>query len=387
MRNKLLASLMMLTTIVCAQQNVSFREGAISSPIVNADNTVTFRLNAPKAETVQVIGDWAVDNGKASLVRNNEGLWEYTSPVLPSEMYTYRFVIDDVVVIDPTNPFVKRDVGNVFSYFYVGNGCADYYQVHNVPHGNITTTWYHSDVLNADRRMTVYTPPCYDKSDKSYPVLYLLHGSGGDENAWNELGHIARIMDNLIAEGKAKPAIVVMPNGNASKQAAPSETFENLDYKPVMTNMLPAYKNGAYEESFGEIIKYIDAAFRTIPDKEHRAVAGLSMGGFHSLYIALTYPTSFDYVGLFSAGLPSDFNALNGDLYDKTDDKLMRLKSEGYKRFWIACGKDDFLYQANRSFCKHLDSIGFEYVYHESERGHLWANWRQYLLLFVPMLF
>lgn len=387
MRNKLLASLMMLTTIVCAQQNVSFREGAISSPIVNADNTVTFRLNAPKAETVQVIGDWAVDNGKASLVRNNEGLWEYTTPVLPSEMYTYRFVIDDVVVIDPTNPFVKRDVGNVFSYFYVGNGCADYYQVHNVPHGNITTTWYHSDVLNADRRMTVYTPPCYDKSDKSYPVLYLLHGSGGDENAWNELGHIARVMDNLIAEGKAKPAIVVMPNGNASKQAAPSETFENLDYKPVMTNMLPAYKNGAYEESFGEIIKYIDTTFRTIPDKEHRAVAGLSMGGFHSLYIALTYPTAFDYVGLFSAGLPSDFNALNGDLYDKTDDKLMRLKSEGYKRFWIACGKDDFLYQANRSFCKHLDSIGFEYVYHESERGHLWANWRQYLLLFVPMLF
>lgn len=387
MRNKLLASLMMLTTIVCAQQNVSFREGATSSPIVNADNTVTFRLNAPKAETVQVIGDWAVDNGKASLVRNNEGLWEYTTPVLPSEMYTYRFVIDDVVVIDPTNPFVKRDVGNVFSYFYVGNGCADYYQVHNVPHGNITTTWYHSDVLNADRRMTVYTPPCYDKSDKSYPVLYLLHGSGGDENAWNELGHIARVMDNLIAEGKAKPAIVVMPNGNASKQAAPSETFENLDYKPVMTNMLPAYKNGAYEESFGEIIKYIDTTFRTIPDKEHRAVAGLSMGGFHSLYIALTYPTAFDYVGLFSAGLPSDFNALNGDLYDKTDDKLMRLKSEGYKRFWIACGKDDFLYQANRSFCKHLDSIGFEYVYHESERGHLWANWRQYLLLFVPMLF
>lgn len=387
MRNKLLASLMMLTTIVCAQQNVSFREGAISSPIVNADNTVTFRLNAPKAETVQVIGDWAVDNGKASLVRNNEGLWEYTTPVLPSEMYTYRFVIDDVVVIDPTNPFVKRDVGNVFSYFYVGNGCADYYQVHNVPHGNITTTWYHSDVLNADRRMTVYTPPCYDKIDKSYPVLYLLHGSGGDENAWNELGHIARVMDNLIAEGKAKPAIVVMPNGNASKQAAPSETFENLNYKPVMTNMLPAYKNGAYEESFGEIIKYIDTTFRTIPDKEHRAVAGLSMGGFHSLYIALTYPTAFDYVGLFSAGLPSDFNALNGDLYDKTDDKLMRLKSEGYKRFWIACGKDDFLYQANRSFCKHLDSIGFEYVYHESERGHLWANWRQYLLLFVPMLF
>lgn len=387
MRNKLLASLMMLTTIVCAQQNVSFREGAISSPIVNADNTVTFRLNAPKAETVQVIGDWAIDNGKASLVRNNEGLWEYTTPVLPSEMYTYRFVIDDVVVIDPTNPFVKRDVGNVFSYFYVGNGCADYYQVHNVPHGNITTTWYHSDVLNADRRMTVYTPPCYDKSDKSYPVLYLLHGSGGDENAWNELGHIARVMDNLIAEGKAKPAIVVMPNGNASKQAAPSETFENLNYKPVMTNMLPAYKNGAYEESFGEIIKYIDTTFRTIPDKEHRAVAGLSMGGFHSLYIALTYPTAFDYVGLFSAGLPSDFNALNGDLYDKTDDKLMRLKSEGYKRFWIACGKDDFLYQANRSFCKHLDSIGFEYVYHESERGHLWANWRQYLLLFVPMLF
>jgi enterochelin esterase family protein len=387
MKIKLLFSMLMFTTMLCAQQNVGFRSEAITSPTVNPDNTVTFRLNAPKATNVHVIGDWAVNNGKASLQRNSEGIWEYTTPVLPSEMYTYRFIVDDVMIIDPVNPFVKRDVGNLFSYFFVGNGCADYYQVRNVPHGSITTTWYHSDELNSDRRMTVYTPPHYDSGNERYPVLYLLHGSGGDENAWNELGNIARIMDNLIAEGKAKPAIVVMPNGNASKQAAPSETFENLDYKPVMTNQLPKYKNGSYEHSFLEITKHIDATYRTLVDKQHRAVAGLSMGGFHSLFISLTYPDTFNYIGLFSAGLPMDITTLKEPLYVDVDEKFKRLAQSGYALFWIACGKEDFLYQQNKNLCSHLDALNLKYSYHESDRGHIWANWRQYLLEFIPMLF
>ncbi len=369
-----------------AQQNVGFREGSVVSPQINEDNSVTFRLRADAAGHVTVIGDWAANGGRGEMTRNADGVWTYTTPVLPSEMYTYRLDVDGVVNLDPLNPFTRRDVGNVYSVFYIGGGCGDYYQVHDVPHGDVVTTWYHSDSAGADRRLSVYLPPCYGKEDRKYPVLYLLHGSGGDETAWLDLGHVARIMDNLIARGEAEPMIVVMPNGNFSKQAAPGETPENLAFRPVMTNMLTDYKNGAYEMAFTEIIGFIDNKYSTIPDRQHRAIAGLSMGGFHSLYIALNYPGWFDYVGLFSAGLMTDLNT-DREAYRDEDAKLARLSELGCKLFWIGIGKDDFLYEANTDFRKRLDSMGFDYIYHESERGHIWANWRQYLLLFVPQLF
>lgn len=369
-----------------AQQNVGFREGSVVSPQINEDNSVTFRLRADAAWHVTVIGDWAANGGRGEMTRNADGVWTYTTPVLPSEMYTYRIDVDGVVNLDPLNPFTRRDVGNVYSVFYIGGGCGDYYQVHDVPHGDVVTTWYHSDSAGADRRLSVYLPPCYGKEDRKYPVLYLLHGSGGDETAWLDLGHVARIMDNLIARGEAEPMIVVMPNGNFSKQAAPGETPENLAFRPVMTNMLTDYKNGAYEMAFTEIIGFIDNKYSTIPDRQHRAIAGLSMGGFHSLYIALNYPGWFDYVGLFSAGLMTDLNT-DREAYRDEDAKLARLSELGCKLFWIGIGKDDFLYEANTDFRKRLDSMGFDYIYHESERGHIWANWRQYLLLFVPQLF
>lgn len=369
-----------------AQQNVGFREGSVVSPQINEDNSVTFRLRADAAGHVTVIGDWAANGGRGEMTRNADGVWTYTTPVLPSEMYTYRIDVDGVVNLDPLNPFTRRDVGNVYSVFYIGGGCGDYYQVHDVPHGDVVTTWYHSDSAGADRRLSVYLPPCYGKEGRKYPVLYLLHGSGGDETAWLDLGHVARIMDNLIARGEAEPMIVVMPNGNFSKQAAPGETPENLAFRPVMTNMLTDYKNGAYEMAFTEIIGFIDNKYSTIPDRQHRAIAGLSMGGFHSLYIALNYPGWFDYVGLFSAGLMTDLNT-DREAYRDEDAKLARLSELGCKLFWIGIGKDDFLYEANTDFRKRLDSMDFDYIYHESERGHIWANWRQYLLLFVPQLF
>ena len=369
-----------------AQQNVGFREGTVVSPQINEDSSVSFRLRADAAGHVTVIGDWAANGGRGEMTRNADGVWTYTTPVLPSEMYTYRIDVDGVVNLDPLNPFTRRDVGNVYSVFYIGGGCGDYYQVHDVPHGDVVTTWYHSDSAGADRRLSVYLPPCYGKEGRKYPVLYLLHGSGGDETAWLDLGHVARIMDNLIARGEAEPMIVVMPNGNFSKQAAPGETPENLAFRPVMTNMLTDYKNGAYEMAFTEIIGFIDNKYSTIPDRQHRAIAGLSMGGFHSLYIALNYPGWFDYVGLFSAGLMTDSNT-DREAYRDEDAKLARLSELGCKLFWIGIGKDDFLYEANTDFRKRLDSMDFDYIYHESERGHIWANWRQYLLLFVPQLF
>lgn len=388
MKRKVIFFTLMLAAVVAyAQQNTSFRRGKTVSPQVNADNSVTFRLKADKAGSVAVIGDWAANGGKGTMKKNSEGVWEYTTPVLTSEMYTYRFNVDGMIVTDPANPFTRRDVGNVFSIFFIGGGCADYYQVHDVPHGDMLTTWYHSNKLNADRRLSVYLPPFYGKENKSYPVLYLLHGSGGDENAWVELGNVSRIMDNLIAEGKAEPMIVVMPNGNSAKQAAPGETSENLSYMPSMTNLLPGYKNGDYELAFTEIVNFIDAKYRTIPDKQHRALSGLSMGGFHTLYISLNYPELFDYIGLFSAGLNTAGLDMALPAYSNPEQKMQNLKKCGYKLFWIAIGSEDALYPYSRELCKKMDALGMKYTYHESPRGHLWSNWRQYLLLFAPQLF
>lgn len=390
---KKLAWLLCLTVILActanAQQNISFREGKIISPQINADNSVTFRVQAPLAKSVMVRGDWDADGGRGEMQRDADSVWTYTTPVLPSEMYTYRIVIDGVYGLDPTNPFVRRDVGSQFSVFFINGGVADYYQVHDVPHGTLAAVWYPSEILGTPRRMSVYTPPLYEQDkDKRYPVLYLLHGSGGDENAWVELGCVARIMDNLIAEGKAEPMIVVMPNGNSSKQAAPGETNENLTYRPAPTNLLPgSYKDGRYETAFPEIIRFVDDNYRTVPDKAHRALAGLSMGGFHTLYIAANYPDCFNYFGLYSAGL--DMRSVNTSLptYQNLDGKLKTLQDTGYKLFWIGIGSGDFLYQANQDFIKRLDSLTFKYEYYESGGEHQWANWRQYLLLFAPRLF
>ena len=371
-----------------AQQNVRAKQPAVKSPVVNLDNSVTFRLAAPHAEQVKVIGDWP-SGRKAEMTKNADGVWEYTTDVLPSEMYTYRFNIDGVVTIDPANPFVRRDVGNLFSIFYVGGGPGDYYQVRDVPHGKVSDDWYSSDSLGLTRRMLVYTPPGYDTDGKRYPVLYLLHGSGGDETAWHELGQLNRIMDNLIAEGKIKPMIVVLPNGNPAKTAAPGETAEGLDYRPVTSSKLPGYKNGKYELAFPEIVSHIDSNYRTIADKGHRAIAGLSMGGYHTYMISANYPDMFAYVGLFSPGFTGT-EQKGSAAFENLDQKLKRQVNGDLRLYWIACGETDplGLYPKSQAFAEKLKSLGGKnIVFHGSPNGHVWSNWRQYMLLFTPLLF
>ena len=375
------------TVVANAQQNIGFRATDITSPVVNDDHTVTFLISAPKAKEVTVRGDWEADGGIGKC-RKVDGVWQYTTPPLPSEMYTYRVNIDGVMMTDPTNPFTCRDVGSVFSLFYVDGGAGDYYQVHKVPHGTVATTWYHSNTTNADRRLTVYTPPCYEQNPGRYPVLYLLHGSGGDENAWTELGRIARSIDNLIAEGKAEPMIIVMPNGVCTTEGAAGETSDNLSFRPTMTNNIPgAYKNGIFELAFPEIVNFIDARYKTIPQKENRAIAGLSMGGMHSLAISANYPDMFDYVGLFSAGVDFSMVDMDQPAYANLDEKWRIQAQKEPALYWIACGTDDFLYNNNKEILRHLDEAGMKYVWHESTRGHLWSNWRQYFLIFAPQLF
>ena len=239
-----------------------------------------------------------------------------------------------------------------------------------------------------ERDYSIYLPGSYATDTlRSYPVLYLMHGSGGDESAWLDLGFVNRIMDNLIAEGKVEPMIVVMPNINPSVEAEAGETSNNLNYKPVMTKFLPKYKEGLVEQNFPEIVNFIDAHYSTLANKAHRAIAGLSMGGMTSMFVSANYPDLFDYVGLFSAGL--DWTGFNWDFpaYKNLDQKLENQKKAGYKLYWIGIGNADFLYKDNQAFMKKLDGMGFKYTYHESTRGHLWSNWRQYLLIFAQKLF
>ena len=243
--------------------------------------------------------------------------------------------------------------------------------------------WYDSPALGLERRMTVYTPAGYETSGKRYPVLYLLHGMGGDEEAWISLGRTAQILDNLIAQGKAKPMIVVMPNGNASQEAAPGESSRGM-VPPTM--QLPKTMEGSYEQAFPEIVKFIDKNYRTIKSKSGRAIAGLSMGGFHSLHISKQYPDMFNYIGLFSAAIMPN-KEVSSPIYENMGGKLKVQFDKNPALYWIAIGKTDFLYKANEEYRKLLDEKGYKYTYYESDEGHIWKNWRIYLTEFVPMLF
>ncbi|MTK53007.1 esterase [Paludibacter sp.] len=377
-------------------QQALWGAGEIVSPQINSDNTVTFRLNAPQAVKVEVTGDFLspqkqqtsfglVDApGTAELKKNDKGIWEFTTPQsLAPELYSYSFLIDGCKVTDPSNVYMIRDVASVTSVFIIGGGRADLCKVNAVPHGSVTRRWYQSPSLGLTRRITIYTPPGYEESKANYPVLYLLHGMGGDEEAWIALGRTAQILDNLIATGKVKPMIVVMPNGNAVQEAAPGESSLGF-YKP--TFQLPKTMEGSYEKAFPEIVSFIDLNYRTVKAKSGRAIAGLSMGGFHSLHISKEYPDMFDYVGLFSAAiLPDKENS--SPVYMDMDKKLQVQFDKHPKLYWIAIGKADFLYKANADYRKRLDEHKFPYKYFETEEGHIWKNWRIYLSEFAPQLF
>jgi|AGTN01.3.fsa_nt_gi Enterochelin esterase and related enzymes len=392
MKQKMLLLLFLFLAIwtfsLTAQENLPLgQRKEIVSPEIHPDNSVTFRLAAPNADSVSVTGDflppegWA--QGSAEMKKASDGVWELTTAPLPSELYTYAFLVDGLQMNDPNNVYYRRDVASTLNVLLVGGGQADLYKVNDVPHGTITKRWYESPGNDMTRRITIYTPPGYENSTASYPVLYLLHGMGGDEEAWMTLGRASQILDNLIAKGKVKPMIVVMPNGNVAQEAAPGESSRGF-YKPDFR--LPHTMDGKYEETFTDILHFVDSNYRTIKNKSERAIAGLSMGGYHSLHISRFYPGTFDYVGLFSAAILPNENVKSA-VYEDLDETLATQKENGYKLYWIAIGKDDFLYQANIDYMDTLDKMKFNYVYRESEGGHTWRNWRVYLSEFLPMLF
>ena len=389
-----LAFALFVCTFTFAQQAL-WGGTSIVSPEIHENNTVTFRLKAPKAVKVQVTGDFLPTQkiktpfgdfdgpGAADLIEK-DGTWEYTTPQpLKPELYSYTFLVDGLKMNDPNNVYMIRDVVSVTNVFIIGGGRADLYKVNKVPHGTVSRVWYNSPTLGMDRRLTVYTPAGYETSGKNYPVFYLLHGMGGDEEAWIALGRTAQILDNLIAQGKAKPMIVVMTNGNASQEAAPGES--SLGF--VAPNMqLPKTMEGSFEMAFPDVVKFIDKNYRTIRRKQARAIAGLSMGGFHSMHISKQFPDMFNYVGLFSAAIMPD-NNVKSPVYADLEGKLKVQFAQKPALYWIAIGKTDFLYKANEDFRKLMDDKGYKYTYYETDEGHIWKNWRIYLTEFSPLLF
>lgn len=381
---------------VWAQETVAVNTGNLVSPEVK-NQTVTFRLLAPNAKEVCVEADFFEKQrqqtpmgemevaGRIPMQKDANGVWSYTTSMPNPELHTYCYYVDGMRILDPNNVYMLRDIATYTNYFLVDGDLSQNYLVREVPHGTVAKVWYPSPTLGMERRrMTVYTPAGYEDSKESYPVLYLLHGAGGDENAWSELGRAVQILDNLIAQGKAQPMIVVMPNGNGAQEAVPGE-YPNSMYKPSFMNSKTM--EGSFEKAFPDIMNYVESHYRTVNDKAHRAIAGLSMGGFHSLYISANYPDKFGYVGLFSAAINRQAKGENASIYENLEDKLATQFAKAPSLYFIAIGNKDFLYQDNVKYRQLLDKHGYKYEYMETDGGHEWRNWRKYLNHLLPELF
>jgi enterochelin esterase family protein len=231
--------------------------------------------------------------------------------------------------------------------------------------------------------MYIYTPPGYEESNEKYPVLYLLHGGGGDEDAWSSLGRANYILDNLIAQGKAKPMIVVMTNGNSDQTAA----ITDRKLAPTAGAMNTMASNVFPNSLINDVMPYIEKNYRTINNKENRAIAGLSMGGLQTQIISANNPGLFDYMGVFSMGIQMELGEVTTNLIKSYDENLDKVKRNNYKLFYIAVGVEDFVYEGVKLLREKLDEHDFKYIYNESSGGHTWANWRNYLSDFAPRLF
>lgn len=346
------------------------------SPEIGTDHTVTFKVHSPTAQTVAINGSWMGYGETLDLKKGAEDVWSITLGPLEASMYHYNFFIDGVSAIDPKNAHALRDGVRYASMLIVPGEASEVFEVNEVPHGTLSKIWYDSPSLNLNRRMYVYTPPGYEKSTEKYPVFYLLHGGGGDEDAWTALGRANYILDNLIAEGKAKPMIIVMTNGNAFQMSS----LRTSPDAPQLTRENYRQFSGLFEKSLvHDVIPFIENNYRAKAGKESRAIAGLSMGGGQTVTATTEYSDVFGYIGVFSSGI---FDP-NADM----EEKFMELKKSGINKYWVGCGKDDFVMESNKRLLDLLEKCDIEYEYYESEGGHTWANWRSYLTIFAPMLF
>jgi len=341
----------------------------VVSPEVRPDHTVTFRLRAPKASEVTVSGEFGQP---AVMNKDDSGVWSATvGPVEPG-LYDYGFSVDGLRILDPANPNPKVGLNLSTSLLLVPGDPPLIYEARPVPHGTVTTHWYDSKSVGVTRRICVYTPPGYSNGKGKYPVLYLLHGSGDDEAGWTLIGRANLIMDNLLAEGKARPAIIVMPNGHVPRPPQPSsDPAERARASSLFENDL-----------LKDIVPLVESNYRVFKEPALRAIAGLSMGGGQSSSIGLNHPELFGYVGVFSAGLSRDPDVAFKRMKENKD-----LSRKNLKLLWIACGKQDGGFANAEKLSHWMNENGAKNVWRPSEGGHTWPNWRLYLSELLPLLF
>ncbi|QIA07664.1 esterase [Draconibacterium halophilum] len=371
------------------------------APIISPEITeteVTFRFMAPNADSVKITGGFAPTvkmttsfgemdvPGSLNLTKDEKGLWSITLPIPEPELYTYNFIVDGTSINDPNNTFMQRDGTRYLSVLLVpGELTENYFEAEK--RGNIHQVWYDSPTIGLNRRMFVYTPYGYEAGDKSYPVLYLLHGAGGDEDAWSSMGRTRQILDNLIEKGLAEPMICVMPNGNPNQKAAITTQLPvaEYDYRD------PANRDLYVNSIVKDIVPYIEKNYRVISDPAHRAIAGLSMGGGHTISATLMYPGFFDYICPLSMGIGGmRFGGSEADqeeMMKNYETQFKALKKEGYKLYFLACGDSDFLFESAKTLNKMLTDTGLEHTFYVTTGGHTWSNWRIYLNTFAPKLF
>ncbi len=371
----LLFACLLIIMGINAQELANFsRRTPIISPEIG-EQTVTFRISAPEAKLVRLYGSWMADySSSQNMMKDTAGIWTLSIRKPSPELYTYHFIVDGFVVNDVRNIFMQRDGTRYLSVLLIpGELTENYFEA--TQHGNLSKVWYDSPTIGTNRRMFVYMPYGYETSDEKYPVLYLLHGGGGDEDAWTTMGRARQILDNLIEKGLAKPMICVMPNGNPGQQAAKTQLLEEKTYD----RRDPQYANLYVTSLVKDIIPYIENHYRVIAKPEARAVSGLSMGGGHTLAVTRLFPGTFDYICPLSIGV-------RGEAAD-IDKQLQPVKKAGYKLYWIGIGKSDFLWEMGKNLDEALTRNGMEHTFYVTEGGHTWANWRVYLNTFAPLLF
>jgi enterochelin esterase family protein len=343
---------------------------AVVSPEVHSDRRVTFRLEAPKASEATLFGDWMTVGDKLPMTKGDDGVWSVTAGPLEPSVYLYSFTVDGLTIADPINPRIKLRARTSATMVEVPGDPPALWQVRDVPHGKVEVNWRKSQALDgATPWIWIYTPPGYEKDMRRYPVLYLFHGSNDTAAGWTTAGNANFILDNLLAEKKAVPMIVVMPYGHAVPFSSPRE--------------IQATNTDVFEKYLLEdVVPLVESTYRVAPGRENRAIAGLSMGGGQSLTIGLRNLDLFSSIAAFSAAVPremeTEFAEVLGDA-EGTNSKL--------KTFWFACGKDDSLFERSKQLDDLLTAKKIKHTFRPSEGAHTYTVWRQYLGEFAPLLF
>jgi enterochelin esterase-like enzyme len=377
MISRILALMFLLSCYAIAQQTKPAtshpqRPEWLNTPEVHSDNTVTFRFLAPNAQEVKLERE---GTDPIEMQRDDKGVWTVTTAAIEPDYYGYSIIVDGIRMLDPYNHLLVPNLLTPANAVHVP-GAGLPWEVNDVPHGEIHHHFYKSTVCNDDRDYYVYTPPGYNPSAKTkYPVLYLLHGYSDDASGWSAVGHANVILDNLIAQGKAKPMIVVMPLGYGTMKMI-RIGWGVWDHHDVRDENFSKFR----EMLLTEIIPRVERGYRVDKDRKMRAIAGLSMGGSETLLTGLNNLDKFAWIGAFSSGgLPDDFDTDFPGLDAKANQRIRLL--------WVACGTEDHLITVNRKFREWLKEKGIQHADIETPGMHTWMVWRRNLSEFAPQLF